>query len=490
MAPFVFRYSDRFQKEKDDFWRIHSQKCRYVSPGVYHVPIEYYKGAEAKEQLKRAKKESEDNASQCSNETLTANSIEQMMLQREAMRHSQAALQAELPNFASLQFPTHKPTPQTPPSNSAANAIGMNNSSIASFVISPPMPSTESPKKTQLKSNPSPPTIPSRVETSPLPREKLIVHDETEDEIAVAKIENQESFDETELQFTIEESNSQSIDPNIPEKEGVSNENTTASQQAPTTLTITQPSLIREASDYTVESSYSGLQDESVNILTALHGGGGGGQRNEDSAVTTNSAATATTNKQSSQGNQPHHHHHHHHHTNNPGDSHQQHHHHQHHTTENRLSRAQTAPPEKFQELEKAENKNEKIRSTSRPKPVSISSENLSAHNQQQQQQLLNKDNSNSMSFRMSASKPHSPGKPSSRSYNYCNCIYCQTFSLSLRLQKFPKYENGMEEGLPYARSSRVLSWMNTTVTPRVNFLFFFFDPLFFINCCFFVLSR
>lgn len=49
-----------------------------------------------------------------------------------------------------------------------------------------------------------------------------------------------------------------------------------------------------------------------------------------------------------------------------------------------------------------------------------------------------------------------------------CLCYYCQTLSLSQRLQRLPVFEEGMR-GEHFARSSRVLSWLRLAVTPRVR---------------------
>jgi hypothetical protein len=47
-----------------------------------------------------------------------------------------------------------------------------------------------------------------------------------------------------------------------------------------------------------------------------------------------------------------------------------------------------------------------------------------------------------------------------------CLCYYCQTLSMSQRLQRLPVFEEGMR-GEHFARSSRVLSWLRLAVTPR-----------------------
>lgn len=49
-----------------------------------------------------------------------------------------------------------------------------------------------------------------------------------------------------------------------------------------------------------------------------------------------------------------------------------------------------------------------------------------------------------------------------------CLCYYCQTLSLSQRLQRLPVYEETMR-GEHFARSARVLSWLRLAVTPRVR---------------------
>lgn len=51
-----------------------------------------------------------------------------------------------------------------------------------------------------------------------------------------------------------------------------------------------------------------------------------------------------------------------------------------------------------------------------------------------------------------------------------CMCYYCQTLSLSQRLQRLPVYEETMR-GEHFARSARVLSWLRSAVTPRVGSL-------------------
>lgn len=50
-----------------------------------------------------------------------------------------------------------------------------------------------------------------------------------------------------------------------------------------------------------------------------------------------------------------------------------------------------------------------------------------------------------------------------------CLCYYCQTLSMSQRLQRLPDFEEGMR-GEHFARSSRVLSWLRLAVTPRVRY--------------------
>lgn len=47
-----------------------------------------------------------------------------------------------------------------------------------------------------------------------------------------------------------------------------------------------------------------------------------------------------------------------------------------------------------------------------------------------------------------------------------CSCYYCQTLSLSQRLQRLPHFEDCML-GRDYSRSIRVLSWLGMAVTPR-----------------------
>lgn len=49
ISSYVFRYIDKVHKDKDDYLRLHVQKCRYVDPALYHVPEEYYVPREIRE---------------------------------------------------------------------------------------------------------------------------------------------------------------------------------------------------------------------------------------------------------------------------------------------------------------------------------------------------------------------------------------------------------------------------------------------------------
>lgn len=67
-----------------------------------------------------------------------------------------------------------------------------------------------------------------------------------------------------------------------------------------------------------------------------------------------------------------------------------------------------------------------------------------------------------------SNAEPHNNNHSKMNSPLPCMCYYCQTLSLSQRLQRLPIYEETMR-GEHFARSARVLSWLRSAVTPRVR---------------------
>jgi hypothetical protein len=429
-----------------------------VSPTVYHVPLEYIKGKAALNDSKpnnNSHKESpgktHKKTNAATNDALTVNSIEQMMLQREAFRHSQELIahKTELPNFASLQFPSNNPNqtgqqkPSSPPNStptasSAAPAMTpFNPHNISSYVVSPTVPESLHQKPSSAM------TANSNTKSEAPSSERIMLETEFKND-PVLTINRQaidddqrrhSSSDEHELQFPIE-TDQNDEKKQKKEKQVIFSSSDQVEKSSEPLQERKQES--QPASSSELSSSYSNLHQLTAESLTLLNAINSGQMKVEN--------PNQVVGKPVAQASAP-------------------------------LPPAPAAPvhqssPARRKMKEAKESKQEKSSSPTAkttPRPVSISNSSTISPTAPPPPSSSSSSTANQL-FRSPANpRTPQPMKPTAKSYNYCTCLYCQTFSLSLRLQKFPMYECGMEDGSPYARSSRVLSWMSTTVTPRVR---------------------
>jgi hypothetical protein len=400
LSSYVFRYTDKSLKERDDSWRIHSQKCRYVNPSVYSVPLKYYKGKEAKlADIEAAVALAEKEKRGTSPVNHPHHYHNRLSSHRDTIgsgggydidRMSSLRQSVDFPSYSSFERKTAK-NQSSSSSSSSAKTPSTPFIGTASFVVSPS--SRESELEKQLGNN------------------------------------NRISEFRSSSQISGRPSSSSTFHP--------VNINT-----LPSTTLFTPPT----------NTSIDGLKGETEDVKERIsfeenekqEGSISNYQKERDSSSLPSDISSANVVDITSPPIAP-----------LSG------------TDSNRNSRNLT------------KKLTESSSSSSTPAVSPLPPPLPSPCHPTTHKQIIN----------------GSPAKARGV-YYYCQCQYCQTFSLSLRLQRFPSYEDGKEDGKPYARASRVLSWMNTAITPRVSHLSFFSffisyifhalsDFSFLLSCCF-----
>lgn len=458
LSPYIFRYIDKLQREKDDYWRLHAQKCRYISPAVYSVPDKYFKGKSSNQNKESSK------------DATTPPTLHPQLLQHhgDVYRASSVAeqermrLSVEFPTFSSFQMAQQKggvsssPKKNPPVTNNSSAPSNNNNTvthtpfhpSAASFIVSPPSRDTETQTNNTATISTAPPSAPSNISETPesshrkegdnRPTPAVLftpeasnasINPQKNETTADVQYLERLSYDEQELQFPIEVANNEKdnsenqhgIDTSDEDVEKVKSkraeiENIRVKSKSEAAMLESHPSFAPESYNERVETG---------DILATI---------NSVTASTTPTAATSIPT-----------------------------------SSLDSVDRKDSPPPSIVPPVVANSVTTPSNPSTTLVVPVPIPNS-----------QNKGMGNGNGGKGPSRQNSPGLPSKPSTSNggqasplkrvhVNYCTCHYCQTFSLSLRLQRFPRYEPGMEDGLPYARSSRVLSWMNLAVYPRVS---------------------
>jgi hypothetical protein len=370
LSSYVFRYTDKSLKERDDIWRLQSQKCRYVNPSIYHVPLKYYKGKHAKSDPESQEKEKRGSSSSPVNHHHHHSQVSRLSVHRDTIGSSGGN---DIDRMSSLRQSVDFPSYSSFERKSAKNQT----SSSSSKTPSTPFIGTAS------------------FALSPASRES---------EIEKHLGNNRSSEARSSSQIGGRPSSSTFLPVNI--------------NTMPSTTLFTPPTN-------SLVSGNDGLKNDTEDVKERI-------SFNESEQHI--STMTAIEQKD--------------------GDS------------------VSEAFPNNAVDIVSP--------------PIPSSSSFSSSHNNRNSRNLTKKSSESSSSTTPATSPlppplpsplhptshkqivPGSPAKPRGV-YYYCQCQYCQTFSLSLRLQKFPSYDDGKEDGKSYARASRVLSWMNTAITPRVS---------------------